>query len=170
VTFLWITGPRPVPTRGCKVPGNVNSVRNLHERQGMPPRTKTAMTDQHKASLAKGREQARAVRDYLEWLEWSKPARGRKRDTSPARLAEVEAQIADATSPLQRLQLVQLRHDLESASQDEDDPAEGERLRKQFVRIAKAYSKAKGISYGAWREIGVPAEVLKEAGITRSSL
>ena len=139
---------------------------NQHERRGMPPRKKAAMTDAHKASLAKGRDQARAVRDYLEWLEWSKPTRGRKRDTSPARLAEVEAQIADATSPLQRLQLVQLRHDLESASQD--DPAEGERLRKQFVRVAKAYSKAKGISYGAWREIGVPADVLREAGITRS--
>ena len=134
----------------------------------MPPRKKSAMTDQHKASLAKGREQARVARDYLEWLEWSKPTRGRKRDTSPARLAEVEAENADATSPLQRLQLVQLRHDLESASQDEDDPAEGERLRKQFVRVAKAYSKAKGISYGAWREIGVGADALREAGISRS--
>jgi hypothetical protein len=65
------------------------------------------------------------------------------------------------------LQLVQLRHDLEAAAQEQDDPAEGERLRRQFVRVAKAYSNAKGISYGAWREIGVPAEVLREAGISR---
>jgi hypothetical protein len=133
----------------------------------MPPRKKTAMTDAHKASLAKGREQARAVRDYLEWLECSKPTRGRKRDTSPERLAEIEAQTAEAASPLQRLQLVQLRHDLESASQDEDDPAKGERLRRRFVRVASAYGKANGISYGAWREIGVPADVLREVGITR---
>jgi hypothetical protein len=133
----------------------------------MPPRKKTAMTDAHKASLAKGREQARAVRDYLEWLEWSKPTRGRKRDTSPQRLAEVEARIAEAPSPLQRLQLVQLRHDLESASQDEDDPAEAERVRKAFVKNARAYGRAKGISYASFREIGVPAEVLKDAGITR---
>jgi hypothetical protein len=118
--------------------------------------------------LAKGREQARAVRDYLEWLGWSKPARERKRDTSPERLAEVEEQIAEASSPLQRLQLVQLRHDLEAAAQDDDDPAEGERLRKQFVRVAKAYSIAKDISYGAWREIGVPADALREAGIARA--
>jgi hypothetical protein len=125
------------------------------------------MTDAHKASLAKGREQARAVRDYLEWLEWSKPTRGRKRDTSPERIAEVDGQIAEAPSPLQRLQLLQLRRDLEAASQEEDDPEEGERVRKAFVKNARAYARAKGISYASFREIGVPADVLKEAGITR---
>jgi hypothetical protein len=100
-------------------------------------------------------------------LEWSKPTRGRKRDTSPERLAEVEAQITEATSPLQRLQLLQLRQDLEASAQEEDDPAEGERLRRPFVKVARPYSKAKGITYGTWREIGVPADVLREAGITR---
>jgi hypothetical protein len=133
----------------------------------MPPRKKASMTDAHKASLAKGREQARAVRDYLEWLEWSKPTRGRKRDTSPERIAEVDGQIAEAASPLQRLQLLQLRRDLEAASQEEDDPEEGERVRKAFVKNARAYARAKGISYASFREIGVPADVLKEAGITR---
>jgi hypothetical protein len=134
----------------------------------MPPRKQAKMTDAHKAALAKGRKSGRAVRDYLDWLEWSKPTRGRKRDTSPERIAEVEAQIAEATSPVERLGLVQLRHDLEAAAQDDDDPAEGERLRKAFVKHARAYSRAKGISYATWREIGVPADVLREAGITRA--
>jgi hypothetical protein len=125
------------------------------------------MTDAHKASLARGREQGRAVRDYLEWLEWSRPTRGRKRDTSPERISEVEAEIVGASSPLQRLQLVQLRHDLEATSQEEDDPAEAERVRKAFVKNARAYARAKGISYASFPEIGVPADVLKEAGITR---
>jgi hypothetical protein len=129
------------------------------------PRKK--MTDAHKKALAQGRELGRAVRDYLEYLEWAKPTRGRKRDTSPERIAEVEAQIAEAESPLQRLQLIQLRKDLEAAVETEDDPAEGERLRKAFVKAARPYSKAKGITYGAWREVGVPADVLREAGITR---
>jgi hypothetical protein len=65
------------------------------------------------------------------------------------------------------LQLLQLRQDLEASAQEEDDPAEGERLRRQFVKVARPYSKAKGITYGTWREIGVPADVLREAGITR---
>ena len=67
------------------------------------------MSDAHKNALAHGRELGRAVRDYLEYLEWSKPTRGRKRDTSPERIAEVEAQIAEADSPLQRLQLIHAR-------------------------------------------------------------
>jgi hypothetical protein len=131
----------------------------------MPPAKK--MTDAHKKALAQGRDLARAVRDYLEHLEWSKPTRGRKRDTSPERIAELDAQIAEAHSPLQRLQLIQLRKDIEAAAETEDDPAEGERFRKAFVRAARPYSKSKGISYGAWREVGVPADVLREAGITR---
>jgi len=132
----------------------------------MPPAKK--MTDAHKKALAHGRELGRAVRDYLEYLEWSKPTRGRKRDTSPERLAEVDAQIAETNSPLERLLLIQLRKDLEAAADTEDDPAEAERLRKAFVKAARPYSKSKGITYSAWREAGVPADVLRDAGITRS--
>ena len=42
-------------------------------------------------------------------------------------------------------------------------------LEKEFVKVAKAYSAKKKISYGAWREFGVPPEVLKKAGITRAA-
>ncbi len=37
-----------------------------------------------------------------------------------------------------------------------------------FVANAKSYGERKGISYEAWRQLGVPAEVLKRAGITKS--
>ena len=37
-----------------------------------------------------------------------------------------------------------------------------------FVEHAKPYSERKGISYSAWRESGVPAEVLRRAGIPRT--
>jgi hypothetical protein len=40
-------------------------------------------------------------------------------------------------------------------------------LEKAFVKHAKSYSDAKGISYSAWREIGVSPSVLKTAGISR---
>ena len=82
-------------------------------------------------------------------------------------LAEVEQQISETESALQRLQLIQLRRDLEAASETEDDPREEERVRKAFVKSARAYGASKGISYASWREIGVPGDVLKEAGITR---
>ena len=37
------------------------------------------MTDEHKAALAQGRSEGRAVRDYLDALRANKPKRGRKR-------------------------------------------------------------------------------------------
>jgi hypothetical protein len=132
----------------------------------LPPK-KQSMSDAHKKALAAGREQGRAVRAYLDWLELRSPRRGRKRDTSPERMAEVEQQIAESDSPLQRLQLIQLRRDLESAADTEDDPREEERVRRAFVKVARVYGRSKGISYAAWREIGVPAAVLRDAGITR---
>ena len=46
------------------------------------------------------------------------------------------------------------------------DPAS---LEAGFVKIAKSYSNRKGISYTAWRAVGVQPNVLKKAGIPRSS-
>ncbi len=41
-------------------------------------------------------------------------------------------------------------------------------MEKEFVRIAKSYAKRNGISYSAFRELGVSAEVLKRAGVART--
>ena len=41
-------------------------------------------------------------------------------------------------------------------------------LEAAFVEHAGSYSERKGISYAAWREAGVPADVLRRAGISRS--
>jgi hypothetical protein len=35
------------------------------------------------------------------------------------------------------------------------------------VKSAAPYSERKGITYSAWREVGVPANVLEKAGISR---
>ena len=67
-----------------------------------------------------------------------------------------------------RLSLLQERRDLEVelASMQAGAPDLGN-LEKEFSKVAKSYSQKKKISYGAWREFGVPPEVLKKAGITR---
>jgi hypothetical protein len=129
------------------------------------------MSDEHKAALAEGRNQSRAVSRYLDALEANRPKRGRKRtaDSVKKRLAAVEAELRTAGG-LQRLSLLQERRDLEVelAGMSAGGPDIGA-LEKEFVKVAKGYSERKGISYGAWREFGVPAEVLKKAGITRGS-
>jgi hypothetical protein len=41
-------------------------------------------------------------------------------------------------------------------------------LEAAFVKIAKKFSENRGVTYGAWRDAGVPAPVLKKAGIRRT--
>jgi hypothetical protein len=133
-------------------------------------RKRTPMSVEHKAALAEGRDQGRAVRRYLEALEANKPKRGRKRspDSMKKRLQAVEDEIA-AADPLKRLHLVQERLDLQAALEASKATVDIDELEKEFVDAAKAYSERKNISYAAWRELGVEAAVLKRAGISRSS-
>jgi hypothetical protein len=135
----------------------------------MPPKK---MTAEHKAALAKGRTQANAVRAYLEALEANRPKRGRKRtpESIERRLAAIDAAYETAGS-LTALQLLQERKNLEGELVTLGSASDGpdlERLQKDFARHAKGYGQAKGIAYSTWREIGVSAEVLRRAGISRA--
>ena len=129
----------------------------------------TTMTDEHKRKLALGREQGRAVKTYLDALERHRPRRGRQRtpDTIKARLAAIEQQLTDASS-LKRLQLIQERRDLEvELAAKSAGVVDLSSLEADFVKYAKPYGDSKGIAYATWRELGVPADVLKRANITR---
>jgi hypothetical protein len=135
-----------------------------------PP--KSPMTDEHKAALAEGRAQGRSVKQYLEALEANKPKRGRKRtpESIQKRLDAIEADLA-ASDGLKRLTLVQERIDLQEELErlTSDDVVDLSALEAEFVRVAKGYGERKGISYQAWREVGVTPAVLKQAGISRGA-
>lgn len=129
------------------------------------------MSDEHKAAIALGREQARAVRAYLEALESHRPRRGRRRTEASitSRLGAIDADLA-AASTLKALKLIQERRDLHDelaklAAGPEDELALAQ---SGFVHHAKAYSTAHKIEYATWRETGVAAETLTAAGITRT--
>ena len=127
------------------------------------------MTAEHKAALARGREQGRAVRDYLAALnEEKKPGRKLDADTLQKRIEETRAQIDDEPDPAKRVELIQKRIDSEERLANLGEEADLEALQKEFIKVAKDYSERKSISYSAWREAGVPAAVLKEAGIPRT--
>ncbi len=131
----------------------------------------TGMSDRHKAALAEGRDQGRAVRRYLEALEQNRPKRGRKRtrESVERRLAAVEEQLADA-EPLGRLHLIQERIDLhQELSGMSGDRVDLDALEDAFVEAAPAYGARRGITYSAWRSAGVSPAVLRRAGIGRSS-
>lgn len=130
------------------------------------------MSADHKTALAKGRAQASAVRAFLEALESNRPKRGRKRtpESIQKRLIAIDSEY-EIASPLTALNLLQERKNLEAelTSLTTGDRVDMTSLRKAFVKNAKGYAAAKGIAYGTWREIGVPADVLRDAGISRSS-
>jgi len=136
----------------------------------MAVRVPTAMSDEHKAALAVGRSESRAVRAYLDALDTNRPKRGRKRtsDTVRRRLDAIETDLVDA-APLTRLQLAQERMDLHDELAAMGEGSNLAELEARFVETAAGYATRKHISYQAWRELGVPAAVLKRAGITRST-
>ena len=120
-------------------------------------RTRTPMSDEHKAALAEGRNQGRSVRRYLEALDAHKPKRGRKRtpESMQKRLDRIDVELAS-------------RRPAQAAPADPGAPRPHSRssrrpaqtvdlsgLEQEFVDAAAAYSARKGISYAAWRELGV---------------
>jgi hypothetical protein len=128
------------------------------------------MSDSHKAALAEGREQGRAVRRYLEALEAHKPKRGRKRtpESVQKRLAAIDERLADADA-LTRLHLVQERMNLETELSTTDNTVDMEALEAEFVAAAAPYGARKGITYAAWRQLGVDPSVLRRAAIKRGA-
>lgn len=130
---------------------------------------KGGLTDAHKKALAKGRREAKAVRDYLEAMEASN-RRTRAADplTLKKKLDQTQAKIAEEADPARRLELIQDRLDLEARLAEANDQPDMDSLEKRFKSSVKEYSERKGISYTAWREAGVPAAVLRDAGIPRT--
>jgi hypothetical protein len=135
----------------------------------MATRKKRDLSDDHKAAMATGRTESATVKRYLEALEANRPRRGRKRtqDSIDKRLVTIDAEI-EAADPLKRLNLIQERKDLELERDTMGVTVDLTSLEKEFVKVAGAYGQRKGITYSTWRDVGVSAETLKKAGISRS--
>ena len=136
----------------------------------MATRKKRTVSDSHKAAMAQGRSESRAISAYLDALESHRPKRGRKRtpESIDKRLATIDASLESA-SPVKRLSLIQERLDLLRERESLEAKVDLSGLEDDFVSTAKSYGQRKGISYAAWRELGVSAPILKRAGITRSA-
>lgn len=131
---------------------------------------KNPLSEQHKAAMAAGRIEGRVVREYLDALRSNKPKRGRKRtpDSIKAKLASIEEALQTA-DPLDELRLIQERRDLTTELESMGTTVDISALEAEFVKVAKAYSERQGIAYATWREVGVEAAVLKQAGISRAA-
>ena len=127
---------------------------------------KRSLSEEHKAALAQGRIQGRAIRTYLEALEAHRPKRGRKRTPeSIAKRLDRIAEEMELADPIKRVSLIQEQFDLQTELESMQDTVDLATLEADFIEHAWAYSQAKGISRAAWRAAGVPASVLRAAGI-----
>jgi hypothetical protein len=127
-----------------------------------------AMSDAHKEALARGRREARAIKAYLGALGHKrKPGRPSTPETLEKRISQIDEKLGTESDPLKRVDLQQKRIDAEGRLADLTDSPDMELLEKGFVESAAGYSERKGISYAAWRAEGVPAGVLRRAGIGR---
>ena len=106
------------------------------------------------------------MREYLEGLRATKPKRGRKRtpETIAKRLEAITSELASA-SPIDELLLIQERKNLEAELAAMSNSIDMKALERDFVSVAKSYGDSKAISYSSWRDVGVPASVLKAADI-----
>jgi hypothetical protein len=133
------------------------------------PQSKRVMTNDHKEKLAIGRNQSRVVNKYLEAIVAGRGKRGRKRtpESVSMQIARIDNLIINSTA-VQRLALVQRRFDLVEEKERLNARVDLTSLEKDFIKIAKSYARRNGISYVAFREMGVSADVLKAAGIGRA--
>lgn len=128
-----------------------------------------SMTTEHKEALARGRRQARAVRAYLEALEEDrKPGRPVTKESLEEQIQRVQEQIDAEENAAKKVELIQKRLDAEERLSSLEDKPDVDALEKDFIEVAGDYSERKEISYTAWREAGVPARVLREAGVPRT--
>ena len=128
-----------------------------------------AMSAEHKAAIAQGRRESKAIKVYLEAI--SVPKR-RGRPVTPegleAKLADLDQRIRDETDLLARVDLYQTRLDTQEMLDQLTATVDIDALEVGFVEYAASYSTRKGITWPAWREAGVSAGVLRAAGIKRT--
>lgn len=126
------------------------------------------MSEEHKAALAQGRRESRAIKAYLEALGSRRPGRPVTAESIRKRIEAIDEKLAAEEDSLRQLDLRQERIDAESTLKEVEAKEDIDKLERAFVEVARSYSDRKGISYAAWRQVGVPASALKEAGIPRS--
>ena len=127
------------------------------------------MSAEHKAALIQGRKESKAIKTYLDALASRRPGRPVTKESLEKRLESIQERLTTESDTLKRVDLHQLRIEVEDALSMSEESVDMAKMEAAFAKVASAYSDRKGISYGAWRSAGVPAAVLKKAGVARST-
>jgi hypothetical protein len=105
-----------------------------------------------------------AVAAYLTALRAPKVP-GRSGANLEKRRAQIEQWIADEPSPVREVEPIQQRLDIDAQLAQIDQAARLPELEEAFVKVAASWAKRSRISAVVLREAGVPARVLRRAGL-----
>jgi hypothetical protein len=110
------------------------------------------------------RAETNAVAAYLTALKAPKvPARSRA--ALENRRVQIEQWLAEESSPIREVELIQQRPDIDAQLAQIDQAARLPELEEAFVNVAASWAKRTGVTAAALREVGVPASVLRRAGL-----
>jgi hypothetical protein len=156
-----------------QMPAANKAARKSAKRTTKKPAKRSAqrtLSAAHKRALAEGRTMSATVDRYLAAVNTPKQ-RGRKvsKTTLTQRLAAARVRAKSAAG-VEKVLAAQEVRDLQNklASMNAASATDLKSLEAAFVRIAKKFGENRGIGYGAWRDAGVPAVVLKRAGVART--
>lgn len=119
------------------------------------------------SDFVRRRNEREAVRVYLERLRSDRVGRSESRQVVHRELSWVESELLDVRDSVGELRLLQNRQHLlrELNAIDGDLDSAGSSDERAFIVAAASYGRRQGVSFAAWRAIGVPADVLRSAGI-----
>jgi len=132
-------------------------------------RKRGAMSAAQRESMAESRHESSVVKAYLESLE-SRPT-GRDQlsvAAVDARLAKIEADLEGA-DVLSKLELFQRRSDLLARRKSLGGGVDEAALEAEFIKVAESFATKRSVGYAAFRAMGVPPRVLREAGVKRGT-
>jgi hypothetical protein len=138
--------------------------------KGTKKSAQRTMSPAHRRALVEGRTMSATVDRYLAAVNTPKQ-RGRKvtKAALTQRLSDAQTRFKTAVG-VDKVVAAQEVRDLKErlGPMNTEQGVDLKSLEAAFVKIAKTFSTKRGIRYGAWRDAGVPAAVLKRAGIVRT--
>ena len=80
-------------------------------------------------------------------------------------MEKVNEKLGATDNPLETVDLIQSKIDIERSLAELENAQDMDSLEAGFIENVASYSDRKGVSYTAWREFGVPASILRKAGV-----
>ena len=122
------------------------------------------------ASLGRGPNDVGSCRPVSVGREHTEAARPESVEVGVGPAPRRRAVKAKSATGVDKVLAAQEVRDLETriATMDSATGGDIKGLESAFVKIAKRFGENRGIGYGAWRDAGVPAVVLKKAGVART--